>query len=239
VKKIYVVAVLLLVAMLIVVAAVPKPGPTNLLVLRNKMLNQTASLSLSGLTNFYTYYLTAKAYPINVKYPTEWFIFNGTTGIKSNDTTYEVRSDFYEVVIYLCGQPGRKGVINLTHKTRLTFPLCDKSARINMGAPNQEKVTTSRYFPGYFDPEHACFVAAREQANAGWSKGNSVDLGGNFICSAAGTYNILTSYTDKYVGDGYSDGTTDGFFAARMNGAQIRWMLDLVNFSNGGVDIWH
>jgi hypothetical protein len=235
VKKIYVVAILLLVAMLIVTAAVPKPGPKSILHLRNKMLNQTASLSLNGLTNFYTYYLTAKAYAINVKYPTTWFLYNANAGIKGNDTTYEVRSDFYEAVVYACGQPGLKGVINLTRTVRLVFPLCDKaksvpSARgnggVNMGEPAVEKISTARFFPGYFDPGHLCYGAVDDGGNS---------IGGVFSCV---TEDWVSGY-DRYVGDGYSDGTTDGDFWLRINGAQSRWMLDFVNQANGGVDVWH
>jgi hypothetical protein len=44
---------------------------------------------------------------------------------------------------------------------------------------------------------------------------------------------------DKYVGDGFSDGTLKGAYYYSHNGAQVRWMLDFQNWSNGGVDIWH
>jgi len=225
--------------MLVLTAAIPKPGPTVALVLNNKTINQTASVALNGLTNFYTYYLTAKPHAITVKYPGTWWRLGSP--IKGNDVTYSVRADFYEAVVYACGNPGAKGVMNLTHNVKLTFPLCDKAKAskthnglgvggINQGEPTQEKISTSRMFPGYWEPNHLCYYAG------------SVNTKGNSVAWLLGTNNAedcLVTVMDKYVGDGFSDGTLKGAYMYSHNGAQVRWMLDFQNWSNGGVDIWH
>ena len=243
-KKIYVVAVLLLVAMLVLTAAIPKPGPMVALNLNNKTINQTASVALNGLTNFYTYYLTAKPYAITVKYPQTWWRMPGIGAIKGNDVTYEVRADFYEAIVYACGNPAAKGVINLTHNTKLTFPLCDKAKAsktsdgtaiggINQGEPTQEKISTSRFFPGYWEPNHLCFYAGDIIYMV--KGGNSVD----WQWDRLNDENCIATAFDKYVGDGFSDGTLKGAYLYSHNGAQVRWMLDFQNWDNGGVDIWH
>ncbi|MEI7989279.1 MAG: hypothetical protein WCI88_09570, partial [Chloroflexota bacterium] len=213
-KKIYVVAVLLLVAMFVLTAAIPKPGPSVALVLNNKTINQTASVALNGLTNFYTYYLTAKPYAITVKYPGTWQRLPWTGAIKGNDVTYSVRADFYEAVVYACGNPGAKGVMNLTHNVKLTFPLCDKAKAsktgegsaaggVNQGEPTQEKISTSRMFPGYWDPQHACYYGDGVVGGLGNTKGNSIL--GTFNCATTpASFDVIK---DKYVGDGFSDGT--------------------------------
>ena len=249
-KKIYVVAILLVVAMLILSAAVPKPGTMVQLKLVNKMVNESASVSLTGMVNFYTYYLTAKPYTVAVKYPESFWRLGSP--IASNESTYEVRSDYYEVGVFACGNPGAKGVMNLTHNTKLVFPLCDKSKAskgadalgsggINQGEPTQEKVSTSRFFPGYWDAGHVCAYAdginsASKISGAKWNtKGNSV-AGTAIVGSNSCDYDVAM---DKYVGDGFSDGTLKGAYYYSHGGAQVRWMLDFQNWINGGVDIWH
>ncbi|MEI7990654.1 MAG: hypothetical protein WCI88_16610, partial [Chloroflexota bacterium] len=229
--------------MLVLTAAIPKPGPTVALVLNNKTINQTASVALNGLTNFYTYYLTAKPYAITVKYPGTWQRLPWTGAIKGNDVTYSVRADFYEAVVYACGNPGAKGVMNLTHNVKLTFPLCDKAKAsktglgnsvggINQGEPTQEKISTSRMFPGYWDPGHTCAYADGINSpisvtGAAWNtKGNSV--AGTAVVGG-GVCRVFVD-NDKYVGDGFSDGTLKGAYYYSHNGAQVRWMLDFQNW---------
>jgi hypothetical protein len=213
VKKIYVITIVLLVAMMVLTAAVPKPGPKVVLTLVNKMVNAEASLSLSGLTNFYTYYLTAKAYDIQVKYPSAFS--SGVNWSKSKNTSYEVRADMYETTVYDCGGY-RSGTINLTRNVKLVFPLCDK-ADINQGEPTQEKLRIASAFPGYYDPYR-------------WD-----GAANTFTISTVGNSDIY----GRYVGDGYNDGTTKGSFDLARNGAQIHWALDFYNYYNGGADVWH
>ena len=221
-KKIYVVAVLLLVAMMVLTAAVPKPGPKVVLSLWNKMINQEAHISLSGLTNFYTYYLTAKAYDVEVKYPAE--------APKIKKTDYEVRADVYETMVYVCDNPGVAGVINLTRNTRLVFPLRDKDGVMNQGEPGQEKVSTSRFFPGYWDPNGRL---------ADYGHGNVSLIGRGILLDGSGVGCVDTVCTNKYFGDGYDDGTISGNFDLYLNGAQVHWALDFYNWDNGGADVWH
>gem|GEM_PF-1953113 len=231
-KKIYVVAVLLLVAMLVLTAAIPKPGPNVILTLKNRMINEEAHISLSGLTNFYTYYLTAKAYDVEVKFPAE--------SPKIKKTTYEVRADYYETTVYVCDIPGRSGVINLTRNVQLTFPLCDKAGKMNMGEPTQEKISTARFFPGYWDPtgyQGEDLTKPRYlRVLAGQIKGSDVacvqNVAGPLVFDPFSCQNV-------FFGDGYDDGSISGNFAAIMNGAQVRWALDFYNWDNGGADVWH
>ncbi len=225
-KKIYVVAVLLLVAMMVLTAAVPKPGPKVVLALWNKMINKEAHISLSGLTNFYTYYLTAHAYDVEAKYPSELINFGK---IKKSD--YEVRADLYEATVYVCDNPGATGVMNLTRNVRYVFPLCDKDGVMNQGEPTQEKISTSVFFPGYWDPNGRL---AESGGGLVSQLGRSIILDGTDpVCSGA----VCSSA--QYVGDGYSDGTTDGNFDLYLNGAQVAWSLDFYNWDNVGSDVWH
>ncbi len=246
-KKIYVVAILLLVAALVLTAAAQKPGPKVVLSMWNKMINQEAHISLSGLTNFYTYYLTAKAYDVSVKYP-QTVLTNGLLGVnwdKTVKTDYEVRADLYETTVYVCDNPGVSGVINLTRHVRMVFPLCAKGGVMNQGEPTMEKVNTARYFPGYFDPNGQRV----ELAGAGWRFVGHTDRFGNTIrnyadsnptCYADATQtNGLRCVSAQYVGDGYDDGTTKGQFDRFLNGAQVAWALDFYNYDNGGTDVWH
>jgi len=244
VKKIYVVAILLLVAMLVLTAAIPKPGPKVTLALWNKMINKEAHVSLSGLTNFYTYYLTAKAYDVSVKYP-QTLLTNTLLGANSWDktvkTTYEVRADLYETTVYVCDNPGVTGVMNLTRHVRLVFPLCAKGGVLNQGEPTMEKVNTARYFPGYFDPNgRVTFLGG---TTFGWNAHANApaNIAGSTVwCvyDAVAPGNAICN-NSQYVGDGYSDGTTDGNFDRYLNGAQVAWALDFYNWDNGGTDIWH
>lgn len=248
-KKIYVVAILLLVAMLVLTAAIPKPGPKVALKMWNKMINKEAHISLSGLTNFYTYYLTAKSYDVAVKYP-QTLLVNANLGQynwdKTVKTTYEVRADLYETTVYVCDNPGVSGVINLTRSVRLVFPLCAKGGVINQGEPTMEKVNTAKYFPGYFDPNGrvqwmggTSFVWTKHIDRFGAERGRSI-AGSNVYCSPDVTaFGQARCNNALYVGDGYTDGSTDGNFDRYLNGAQVAWALDFYNFDNGGTDVWH
>jgi hypothetical protein len=253
-NNIFTITAILLLCLLVLTAAQAKPGPMVTLTLVNKTLNQSAFISLNGLTNFSTYYLTAKGYPIPVKYPAAWW--RGGSPMFGNDVVYEVRADIYEAGVYACGNPAAQGILNLTHNVRLVFPLCEKArARksgnasgvggVSQGEPTQEKISTSRMFPGYWDAEHACIYAGGLNnpdyfGNIRWNdRGNSVDGGGFSMATPDFSGCVIDVYNDNYVGDGYSDGTLEGAYYAALNGAQVRWMLDFQNWDNGGVDIWH
>ena len=230
-KKIYVIAVLLLVAVFVMTAAIPKAGPMVVLTLRNKMLTSEAHISLNGLTAFHTYYLTARAWPVDVKYPVGlWF--------KTQDTTYEIRSDFYEGTVYSCGGQ-RSGVFDLTNRTRLTFPICGKTGG-QQGEPRQEKINTGKGWPGYWDPSGAnryTCVAGKPVAIGSLAAAAPGERRGTVPwCDVGYTGEVVRNYS---AGDPYSDGDVDGNFRRSVNGAQIRWSMDFLNWENKGTDYWH
>lgn len=214
-KKIYVIAVLLLVAVFVLTAAVPKPGPTIILTLVNRQLTQEAHISLNGLTAFYQYYLTARAWPVDVKYPAGLWD-------KAQETTYQIRADFYEGTIYACGAQ-RSGVFSLKRNTKLVFPLCAKGGA-NQGEPYVEKINVSWGMPGYWDPTGR--VICPGGVLPGGLKGTDP------WCDGANADNW-------YRGDSYSDGDVDGNFIKKLNGAQIHWSIDFNNWWNKGVDVLH
>ena len=100
-KKIYSFTLIVFLLSLVLSAAIPKAGQMVVLTLRNKMLTEEAYLSLNGLTAFHTYYLTARAWPVDVKYPAS---LSGYIIGKHQDTEYEVRADYYETIVTACGE---------------------------------------------------------------------------------------------------------------------------------------
>jgi len=217
VKKIYVIAVLLLVAVFVLTAAVPKPGPKIVLTLINRQLTQEAHISLNGLTAFYQYYLTARAWPVDVKYPAGLWD-------KAQKTTYEIRADFYEGTIYACGLQ-RSGVFSLKRNTKLVFPLCAKGGA-NQGEPYVEKINVAYGMPGYWDPTGRVTCIGSKAKKPSGLKGTDP------WCDDGVADNW-------YRGDSYADGDIEGNFKKQLNGAQIHWSIDFNNWWNKGVDVLH
>jgi hypothetical protein len=134
-KKIYIWAVSLLIVWISVAAVIPKPGPTVILDLYNKMGYEEAHVSLKGLNYYNTYYLTAKTQDISS-------LQFDIDRLPVEKTTYEIVKDIYEMTIYVCNNPSADGILIANRNTRLVFPKCDKGVDINSGEPGQEKIST-------------------------------------------------------------------------------------------------
>lgn len=124
-KLIYIVSLCLIVS-IAAISAVPKPGPTALLTLENKMIHQDGFLYLNGLTNFYDYYLVAKSYD-HVVDSAEDLTKRPIDAPRTQLSVYEVRKDRYEFTVVACGF-STSGIMDIVKKQTLVFPLCDKSA---------------------------------------------------------------------------------------------------------------
>jgi len=61
------------------------------------------------LTAFHTYYLTARAWLVDVKYPAS---LSGYIVGKHQDTKFEILSDLYEAIVTACGE-SRSGCLPL------------------------------------------------------------------------------------------------------------------------------
>lgn len=107
-------------------AAAPKPGGTIKLTLINKMVTQPGYISLNGTTNFYSYYLTARAYETEKLGEGKEMDFLDDGKAKAIITTYEIRKDRYEGTILSCGS-ANAGVFDLTRNTTIIFPPCERS----------------------------------------------------------------------------------------------------------------
>ena len=106
-------------------AAALKPGDMVKLTLINKMVNQPGYISLSGKTNYYSYFLTAHAYEIEKMAEGKDMNFLDDGKAKALITTYEVRKDRYEGTIISCGSVN-SGVFDLTRETTIVFPPCER-----------------------------------------------------------------------------------------------------------------
>lgn len=223
-KRLASLSLIMLLASIALMAAIPKEGPKIILTLHNRMLNQEAYLQLKGLTAFYEYYLVARTYPIKVSNPSSL-----TT--KAQDTSYEIRADIYESTITACGV-SRAGVISLKRNTRLVFPLCEKMSNINLnqGEPNVEKISTIRAFPGVYE-EYWCVTLGIKPG----------ECTGGAIADALqeSWYREQVIGNDYTKGDAYNDGEREGLFYRWWNGNQVRWAVDFYNWYNGGTDVFH
>ncbi len=124
-KKIFPFAATLLVICITIMAAAPKPGPSVTLNLINKDPNTPAYITLTGITNFYEYYFTAKAYAVEAQSRGDGL--NPLPGTaKTQVSVYEVRQDRYEYVVTMCGSIYNAGVIDLMNNRSFVFPLCAK-----------------------------------------------------------------------------------------------------------------
>jgi len=250
-KKIFSFTLVVLLLSLVLSAAIPKAGPMVVITLVNKMLTQQANISLNGLTAFHTYYLTARAWPVDVKFPAS---LSGYTVGKHQDTTFEIRADYYETIVTACGE-SRSGVMDLTHRTKYVFPLCDKKNVMNQGEPRMEKISTVMSFPGVYNQPDYCEWAGLSpddctngglfDAEVAWcmSWGNTVGDCKNWVASYT-NWNGMGSWWDFLgnnvtVGDGYSVGDAQGLFKRSIGGNQVRWSLDFYNWQNNGTDVWH
>jgi hypothetical protein len=119
----------LLFTLLVTMCAVPKPGPTVTLTLVNKEPSTTGYIYLKGLTNFNNYFLTARAYAIDVtaeKGMTGKLANPSPNNIKTDVTTYEVVEDVYEITIVACSF-GTGGLLDLHGDTQVVIPKCKNS----------------------------------------------------------------------------------------------------------------
>jgi hypothetical protein len=127
-KKFVLLPLLILMSLVVVIAATPKPGPMAKLTLVNKMVSQPGYISLKGLTNFYTYFLTARAYAIDVQSaagPVGKSKDTSPSNLKTEVTTYVVRQDMYEITVTACGF-SIAGMIKLHGDSQIVFPSCVK-----------------------------------------------------------------------------------------------------------------
>ncbi|MEI7987757.1 MAG: hypothetical protein WCI88_01860 [Chloroflexota bacterium] len=126
-KKYIFLPLLLLVVLISTMAVTPKPGPMAILTLVNKMVNQPGVVSLKGLTNFYNYNLTSRAYKVDVLSadgPVGKSKDDSPRNLKTEVTTYQVRQDWYEATISACGFI-IEGMVDLRSNSQIVFPACE------------------------------------------------------------------------------------------------------------------
>jgi len=144
VKKLYVFAILLVVAAITLAAF--SPGQLATLRVWNKIAGEDVNIKMAGIKYGVGYYLTAPG-PTH-KYTLGFPSTNMAAWLRKS--TYDIRKDIYDVTIYLC-DASRSGTINMSHAVRLVFPNC--YAAVNSGEPGNEKVDVARGKPGTWNQD--------------------------------------------------------------------------------------
>jgi len=136
VKKLYVFAMLLVVAAMMLSAW--SPGEMSTLTVVNKVVGEVVNIKLNGIQWSgwdvdhppVSYYLTAQA-PNHINWTYE--------------STFDIHKDIYDVTIYQC-DASRSGRVNLMSNLRMVFPTCYTT--VNSGEPGMEKVDLVNSKPG-------------------------------------------------------------------------------------------
>ena len=135
-KKLYVFAMLLVVAAMMLSAW--SPGQLATLFVTNKVVGEVINIKLNGIQwsgydadhPAVSYYLTAQA-PNHVGW-----VYN---------SQFDIHKDIYDVTIYLC-DASRSGRLNMMANLRMVFPTCYTT--VNSGEPGMEKVDLVNSKPG-------------------------------------------------------------------------------------------